>query len=143
MQEDMIRECWRVLQENAPHSVSWNHYDLAKQTEINDVDVWREFLQRRDVSDWLEKERMLLQKYELAKLSTDVARSRSVGQAQLINAMERINNANKDNAKTGPIFIYTYIPLNAEQKNAPNTIELEEDIFHVDEPEFKFDPDNP
>lgn len=124
-----------------PGSVTWNHYDLAKYTEIDDITLWKEFLQNREVIDWLEEERTILQQYELAKLSTNVSNSRSVGQAQLISAMERINNANRDNTNAGPIFIYTYIPLNTEQRQAPNVHELKEDIFYVPSPELALQKD--
>ena len=44
--------------------------------------------------------------------------SKSVGQAQLINALVKIDEAAAN--KTGPVFIYSYVPLNEEQKYAPN-----------------------
>ena len=54
--------------------------------------------------------------------------SRSVGQAQLINALVKIDEAatNKD----GPVFIYSYVPLNDEQKFAPNVM-----LMDIDEEE--------
>ena len=121
----------------APKSIAWNHYDLAQKTPIPDVEVWKEFLMDPDVRDWLAEERGLLQSSELAKLSTDVSNSRSVGQAQLISAMDRINQSNKNDAATGPAFIYTYVPLNAQQQHAPNVRMLTEDIFHEN-----YNPDN-
>lgn len=120
---------WSTLKTFAPDSISWNHYDLSAQTPIQDVNLWKEFLTQRDVIDWIKDEQTLLQRYELAKLSTDVANSRSVGQAQLISAMSKINSENKSAIAKGPIFIYTYVPLNAEQEHAPNVIQLKEDIF--------------
>ena len=46
--------------------------------------------------------------------------SKSVGQAQLINSLIKIDEAVSN--KTGPVFIYTYVPLNEEQKFAPNVM---------------------
>lgn len=137
-QEDL---CWAELRFHAPKSISWNHYDLAAKTEIHDVNLWKEFLQTREVIDWLNEERIILQTYELAKLSTNVSDSRSVGQAQLISAMGKVTDANRVNAATGPIFIYSYVPLNAEQRHAPNVQELTEDIFYVPAPELILSPD--
>ena len=139
MTRETYDECWALMRFHAPKSIAWNHYDFAAKTDMDNVEIWKEFLRDRDVIDWLTEERVLLQDSELAKLSTDVASSRSVGQAQLISAMDKISNANKSNAATGPTFIYTYIPLNAEQKHAPNVHELTEDIFYVKPPDFKFD----
>lgn len=131
---DLIAQCWEILQEEAPESISWNHYELAAKTELHDIIVWKSFLQLPDVMEWLNEERNILQHYELSKLTQDVSNSRSVGQAQLINAVEKITAANRVNNNTGPIFIYTYIPLNEAQKAAPNAFELKEDIF-LDSPE--------
>ena len=44
--------------------------------------------------------------------------SKSVGQAQLINSLIKLEEASS--SKEGPTFIYCYVPLNEEQKNAPN-----------------------
>lgn len=129
MTNEQKEALWAILKDNAPESISWNHYDLATNTDVTDVDLWKAFLTERDVIDWVKDEQTLLQRYELAKLSTDVAKSRSVGQAQLISAMSKINNENENNIAKGPIFIYTYVPLNAEQEHAPNVVQLKEDIF--------------
>lgn len=129
MPEELKQQCWEILIENAPNSISWNHYDLATETEVTSIDLWKTFLLQPDVMEWLDEERSLLQKYELAKLTTNVSSSRSVGQAQLINAVDKINSQNRTNNDNGPIFIYSYIPLNEEQKAAPNVFELKEDIF--------------
>ena len=137
--QDQINLCWAQIKAFAPASVSWNHYDLAAKTNVPDVELWKKFQQRRDVCDWLEEERALLQQSEFAKLSTNVANSRSTGQAQLLTAMERINALNKTDINNGPTFIYTYVPLNTEQVQATNVIELKEDIFYVKPAEFQFD----
>lgn len=137
MIQETYDQCWEIMRAFAPKSIAWNHYDLAQKTPIPDVDIWKEFLMDIDVRDWLTEERSLLQSSELAKLSTDVSNSRSVGQAQLISAMDRINQSNKTEAATGPIFIYTYVPLNAQQQHAPNVRMLTEDIFHEN-----YNPDN-
>ena len=130
MTTEEYEACWEQMKTFAPKSVSWSHYDLARETDINDIELWKEFLFKRDVVDWLTEERTLLQSSELAKLSTDVSKSRSVGQAQLISAMQRIDNANKEETASGPAYIYIYVPLNTEQEHAPNVQILTEDIFH-------------
>lgn len=129
-----INECWAALKSFAPKSISWNHYDFAIETEITNVEVWKAFLLNADVREWLDEERALLQDTELAKLTQNVSGSRSVGQAQLISAMGRLNDANKDDAATGPMFIYCYVPLTIDQQHAPNVQMLTEDIFYVGKP---------
>ena len=140
--QEQLDACWEELNRFAPESISWNHYDLATNTDINDVALWKAFIQRGDVAEWLEEERILLQRAELSKLSTRVADSRSTGQAQLIAAMGRLNESNKIEAATGPAFIYTYIPLNKEQEHAANVKILDEDIFYVKPTDFNFCADS-
>lgn len=124
---------WQIFRDTAPASISMNHYELATQTEVNDPELWKQFLKESDVIDWIKEERALLQQIELAKLSTDIANQRSVGQAQLITAMNKINEQNEDKTKQGPAFIYTYIPLNDNQKHADNVRAENKDIFLKEE----------
>ena len=126
-----LDECWAALKSFAPKSISWNHYDFAIETEITNVQLWKAFLLNANVREWLEEERALMQDTELAKLTQNVSGSRSVGQAQLISAMNRLNDANKEEAATGPAFIYCYVPLTIDQQHAPNVQTLTEDIFYV------------
>ena len=132
--EKELNECWVVLKSFAPKSISWNHYDFAIETEITNVELWKAFLLNANVREWLDEERALMQDTELAKLTQNVSGSRSVGQAQLISAMNRLNDANKDEAATGPAFIYCYVPLTVDQQHAPNVQMLTEDIFYVGKP---------
>lgn len=129
--ETELEECWAALKRFAPKSISWNHYDFAIQTEITDVEVWKAFLLHPDVREWIEEERSIMQDTELAKLTSNVSGSKSVGQAQMISAINRLNDANKTNNATGPAFIYSYVPLTIDQQNAPNVHILSEDIFFV------------
>ena len=132
--EKELDECWAALKSFAPKSISWNHYDFAIETEITNVELWKAFLLNANVREWLDEERALMQDTELAKLTQNVSGSRSVGQAQLISAMNRLNDANKDEAATGPAFIYCYVPLTIDQQHAPNVQMLTEDIFYVGKP---------
>ncbi|MCQ2968509.1 MAG: hypothetical protein MJ191_00030 [Clostridium sp.] len=131
MTKEAKEQCWaqfKALQEKA---ISMNHYDLARTTSIQDIELWKEFLIDPEVTAYIERESEILTKTELRKLASDVSDSRSVGQAQLINAMSKL--ADIKTAKEGPIFIYSYVPLNKNQKQAENVVELEEDIFQVEE----------
>lgn len=129
-------QCWEIIRSEAPASISWSHYDLAVETPINDIEIWKTFLLDPEVQEWVSEERALLHEYELAKLTQDVSRSRSMGQAQLINSMEKLSAQNRNKAATGPIFVYTYIPLNEAQKAAPNVAMLQEDVF-LDKPTYE------
>jgi hypothetical protein len=131
MTPEIFNQCWDILRDTAPGSLTMNHYDLAAKTAINDPQIWKEFLMDENVSEWLEEERKIMQSTELAKLTANISSSRSVGQAQLISALDRMQSNKSDQTATGPAFIYTYVPLNNEQKEAPNVQLLQEDIFYV------------
>ena len=81
-----------------------NHYDLARVTNQKDVQLWKQFLTDPAVSAYIEQEAQILTQTELRKLASDVSDSRSVGQAQLINAMSKL--ADKTTKKDQPLFMY-------------------------------------
>jgi hypothetical protein len=130
--DELFKQCWDILRNNAPATLSMNHYELAQRTPVNNPQIWKEFLMIEDISEWLKEEREIMQNTELAKLTANISSSKSVGQAQLISALDRLQNNRADNAASGPAFVYCYIPLNAEQKQAPNVQILQEDIFYVE-----------
>lgn len=105
-----------------------NHYDLAVETGYGTPQSWKAFLTEPEIAEWIKSELALLQDAELRKLLYDISKSRSVGQAQLINALAKLTDDSK-NIKEGPVFIYTYIPLSEEQEKAPNVIKLDTDPF--------------
>lgn len=124
MQKEQLWEQFKALEAKA---ISMNHYDLAKITAIKDVQLWKLFLTDPEVSAYIDQEASILAQAELRKLTADVSDSRSVGQAQLINAMGKI--AETKTTKEGPIFIYTYVPLANSQIKADNVNLLDRDIF--------------
>lgn len=111
-------ELWRYYKELGADALKANHYTLAINTPITDPNIWKEFLMEQDVSDYINQETALLQQAEFRSILLNTARDNSAGRAQLINAMMSVNQ--KQNKKEGPIVIYSYIPLNAEQMKAPN-----------------------
>lgn len=107
-------------------ALSMNHYDLATISEaFSNAEDWREFLLDPQTLDYIKKEMDVIRKAELNKLQKDAASSRSVGQAQLLNSLAKLEEANEE-TPDGPVFIYCYVPLNDEQKNAPNVMEVDE-----------------
>ena len=124
MQKEQLWEQFKALEAKA---ISMNHYDLARITAIKDVQLWKMFLTDPEVSAYIDQEANILAQAGLRKLTSDVADSRSVGQAQLINAMGKV--AETKATKEGPIFIYTYVPLTDSQQKANNVQLLEKDVF--------------
>lgn len=127
MDELQKEQMWQQFKALEAKAISMNHYDLARITTIKDVQLWKEFLTDPEVSAYIDQESQILTQTELRKLASDVSDSRSVGQAQLINAMSKLTD-NKT-IKEGPIFIYTYVPLTEAQEKATNIKKVNEDLF--------------
>ncbi len=80
-----------------------------------------------DVSDWVNSELAVLQTSELNKLIQNVSKSNSVGRAQLITAINKMQGMSGN--REGPVFIYTYVPLDDQQEHAPNVRRTSNDVF--------------
>ena len=124
---EQLETLWELFKEQGVNAITWNHYELAEKTEENNPDMWKAFLMHPDVISWIQSEVALVQNAELKKMVKGAASTRSVGQAQLINAFTKLNDNSAP--KEGPIFIYTHVPLNANQEHAPNTVSLANNPF--------------
>lgn len=129
MKQEIKQKLLKEFKNKAPECFAYHHYDLAKFTSIKDPDLWRDFLKEPDVKDWINEERNLMNSAELQKLLTDISNSNSIGQAQIINALQKLTEKTDKINENGPKFIYTYIPLNEQQKQADNVIVLNNDPF--------------
>lgn len=127
MDNETKAQLWEQFMALEAKAISMNHYDLARITTVQDVSLWKKFLTDPEVSAYIEQEAAILAQTELRKLAQDVSDSRSVGQAQLINAMSKLTDTKT--TKEGPIFIYTYVPLSANQLQAENVVVEDHDLF--------------
>jgi hypothetical protein len=114
-------ELWKAYIKLGKKALSYSHYDLAEQTAIPDVIAWKDFLMTPKVSDYIRAEMELIRNAAINEMVQDAAKSRSVGQSQLINALQKIDETTSQ--KTGPTFIYCHVPLSEPQKSAPNVRE--------------------
>jgi hypothetical protein len=112
------------------NALTMNHYDFAEVSKVTeDPQEWKAFLQHEPISEYITEEFNAIQDSELRKLILDINNSSSVGKAQLINALQKQLKEHADDKKTGPAFIYTYVPLNPEERNAENVEVLTNDPF--------------
>lgn len=126
LHDDMLRE-FKSLGRKA---LTMNHYDFAEVSRVTDnPQDWKEFLQIEPIAEYITEEFNAIQDSELRKLILDINNSSSVGKAQLINALQKQLKEHADDKKTGPAFIYTYVPLNPEECNAENVEVLSNDPF--------------
>lgn len=128
-----FEECKEQFIQLGEHALYLNHYQLAADTRIKDPIVWKMFLTDPRIADYISSEMNLIRTASINEIIHKAPNSKSVGQAQLINALVKIEEASAN--KTGPVFIYSYVPLNAEQAYAPNVTTLEPYIVEDDEEE--------
>jgi len=107
-----------------------NHYDLNEVEKDIKVGDWKTFLMTQEVKDWIASELKLIHSSELNKLVENVSTSRSVGQAQLLNSLQKFTEEN--DKKEGPAFIYSYVPVNPDEEKAPNLQTNKKDVFKVE-----------
>lgn len=124
MTKEKLKE---IFIELMPKSLAMSHYDLANETEVDDPQIWKKFLTDNEVAQWIESENSLMQDVELRKLIQNISGSKSVGQAQLINSLQKLQENTK--TKEGPAFIYCYIPPNNSQKDIETLITIDNDPF--------------
>lgn len=128
-----FEECKEQFIQLGEHALYLNHYQLAADTRIKDPIVWKMFLTDPRIADYISSEMNLIRTASINEIIHKAPNSKSVGQAQLINALVKIEEASAN--KTGPVFIYSYVPLNAEQAYAPNVTTLEQYVIEDDEEE--------
>jgi len=129
MNPELKESLWELFEALGQKALTMSHYDLAKEVEGTTKDEWRDFLNEADVAEYIRNEMRIISDSIQKRMITDIVTGgdRSVGRAQIINTLDKINDgvAKKD----GPIFIYSYVPLDAQQEQAENTIKLNKDIF--------------
>lgn len=110
-------------------ALTMNHYDLADCTKFESPQNWKEFLQNEYVSKYINDEFNAIQDSELRKLIMNISDSSSVGKAQIINSLQKVLNENANDKKSGPAFVYMYVPLTEEEQHADNVEVLDHDPF--------------
>ena len=108
-------------------AISMNHYELAKNTGI-DADKWREFLMDGRVAKFISQEMELYKDSQMKKLIANATTNeKSVGAAQMLNALNKVTTP--EDKKEGELIVYSYVPLNAREEQAPNVRINTSDLF--------------
>jgi hypothetical protein len=116
--EYQFNECRKQFSTLGERALYLNHYQLAAETHIKDAIIWKAFLTDPRIADYISSEMNLIRNASINEIIHKAPNSKSVGQAQLINALVKIDEMAVN--KNGPVFIYSYVPLSEEQKFAPN-----------------------
>lgn len=104
-------------------ALSMNHYELNAVVPQFSAEEWKQFLSEPEIIDYIKKEMNIIRTSQMNKIVQESSSSRSVGQAQLLSTLQKLD----EDAGTaeGPIFVYCHVPLNDEQKFAPNVLEVD------------------
>lgn len=125
--DPLMAELQDAYNQGLPGHLYCSHYDLANLCGHTPAD-WKRFLTDAQVADYIQQELRILQQTEMTKLLQDVSgKSKSVGTAQLVSALTKLLDSQQ--TKDGPAFVYCYIPLNPDERQAPNVVTLDHDPF--------------
>lgn len=98
-----------------------SHYELAEASDESPI-KWKKFLMDPRVSAFIAEEMDMLKRSKVAVMLKDVDTNKNTGQAQLLNTL--LNQTKGVERKEGPVFIYTQVPLNDQERHADNVREM-------------------
>lgn len=105
-----------------------NHFELAEL--LGDTPhTWLEFLNTPEAKEYIDTQHFAIISATRAKMLMNANDNRSTGAAQLFSGINAYFEDMKKKDRNGPIFIYTYVPLNSEQEKASNIRIEKKDIF--------------
>lgn len=126
---DMIACQDEYNKQDPEQRISMSQYDLANLTSIKDIDQWVSFLKDTRVSEKIDEEVEIYTKAQQRKLvALATTNDKSTGTAQMIAALGKTDNQGNNN-KSGETFIYSFVPLNTKEADAPYARSLSRDIF--------------
>ena len=122
-----LRILFNVL--DSEEAIFMSHYQLAEKTG-KPASLWKQFLLEPSVATWIAQEISLFKEFQLKQMIRNATdNDKSVGAAQMINSLTKTLQENTQ--KTGPIIIYTHVPLTEDQRlgSVIESIELDENIL--------------
>lgn len=132
--EPKLKACQAAYNKLDPEkAMVMSHFDLAKDSEVKDLQMWKDFLSDLRVVQYLDLELTLFKQSQQRKLiQKATSNDKSVGTAQMINALNKTLDMED---KSGNIFIYTYVPPNTKEAESLYASAETEDIFDKKEEE--------
>ncbi len=109
-----LQDAFNLIGEEALYM---NHYELAEKSGDSPI-AWKHFLMDPRVTAFTAEELDMLKKSKVAVMLRSADTNKVTGQAQLLNTL--LNQTRQSDKKEGPVFIYTQIPLNAQEQHAIN-----------------------
>lgn len=127
MEEELKSELLQLFKTLKEKAFACNHYDLEEKFPEYDAETWKVFLLEPEIKSWVDSENAIIRRSEINKATQGISTARSVGTAQAINALQKLDE--NSSTKNGPAYIYTFVPLDDQQIKAENVRILSEDPF--------------
>ena len=125
-----IDELWDIYLSYGERALTMNQYQLAKESENGPDPIsaqdWRKFIALPDVKKFIQEEMEVINSQAVNSMIMQAPTSRSVGNAQAINTLRKVQ---EEDTETEPeTFVYCYTPPNCEQVFSTkfrNSLEME------------------
>lgn len=117
--EELFKELEDLFNGIGSEALFLTHYELAERTATSPID-WKNFLMDPRVNAFISEEMEMLKRSKVAIMLNQVDTNKNTGQSQLLNTL--LNQTKAQEVKEGPVFIYTQVPLNAEEEHAENVV---------------------
>lgn len=127
-----LYECAEAFNELDPvDRISMSPYELAEFSTVKDIEAWKRFLKFPAVSDYIKEEvKLFTTSQQLKLITTATDETRSTGHSQMISALGKVLDESESSKDNGQIFIYSYVPMNEKEEEAPNTRKELFDVFN-------------
>lgn len=122
--EELYKELEDLFNGIGSEALFLTHYELAERTATSPID-WKNFLMDPRVNAFISEEMEMLKRSKVAIMLNQVDTNKNTGQSQLLNTL--LNQTKAQEIKEGPVFIYTQVPLNAEEQHAENVVIINAD----------------
>ena len=122
--EELYKELEDLFNGIGSEALFLTHYELAERTATSPID-WKNFLMDPRVNAFIAEEMEMLKRSKVAIMLNQVDTNKNTGQSQLLNTL--LNQTKAQEIKEGPVFIYTQVPLNAEEQHAENVVIINAD----------------
>jgi len=104
-----------------------DHHDLSQITSYTQ-EQWKKFHKHPLVADFIQEELVIYRDKQIKSILRDAKDSeRSVGVAQMINSLSKLDLTQMSN--NNKVFVYMYVPLDQEEEQAENIRQAPSDVF--------------
>ncbi len=123
--KEMLEHFNNLLEHYYPDILEFSHIDLYNYTNFATPEDWREFKLDPRVYEWYKKEMTLIANQKLFSLLNNIDKTNSTASSQSLGQLLNFLKQQEENKENNKFFIYSFIPLTPNEKEAPNVKILE------------------